>query len=413
MNLDFDLNAPEVHQRPFETYRRLREVDPVHWSERYQSWFLTRHSDVHAALRHPSLTSKRLETFRRLTPPERSAEVAEAFRTLERWVLFQDGPDHVRKRQLFGHGFTARALESLLPRIETVAGDLLDALAGRPSFDAAADLAIPFPVTVIADLFGVAVEDRPKVAHWSDDIAQFLTSVPIPAAACDRIVPTLRGFAATMSAVVESRRRQPRGDFLDELIHAEDEGGRIEPADLLANFSLLLFAGNETTRNLIGNGIVLLLAHPEAREALRQEPDLWRNAVDEILRVRSPVQIISREVAQPLTLGGRDLKAGQQVFCVLGAANHDPEVFPDPERFDIRRNNADDHLAFGGGAHFCLGHALAHAEGRVALQRLFEAFPGLHLDPDHPTELLGTARLMGFTRLPVCTARSGEDVRAS
>ena len=398
-----DLNAPGVHAHPFETYRRYREEDPVHWSERYQSWFLFRHADVHAALRHPALSSKRLEAFRQLTPPDRAEAVAGAFATLERWLLFQEGDTHHRQRRLFGHGFTPTAIRTMTPTIEGVADDLLSRLASRDSFDAATEFAILFPVTVIADLFGVPPGDRKRVEHWSDDIAYFLTSVPIPADACDRIGPTLEDLKATMASVVEARRRHPRGEFLDELIRAEVDGSVLETADLMANFSLLLLAGNETTRNLIGNGIDLLMSEGEALQALRADPALWANAVEEILRLRSPVQIISRLVVEEVEFRGKTMKPGQQVFCVLGSANHDPQVFSNPERFDIRRANAGDHVAFGAGVHFCLGFVLAHTEGRVALQRLFEAFPNLRPDPARPAEVLGVARLMGFTHLPVVT----------
>lgn len=398
---DFDLNAPRHHALPFETYRRFREEDPVHWSERYQSWFLFRHSDVHAALRHPALSARRLDTFRRLIPPDRREAVAGAFATLERWVLFQEGPGHLRQRRLFGHGFTPTAIRTMTPTIEAVAEGLLRGLASQDSFDAAVDFAIPFPVTVIADLFGVATHDRKRVEHWSDEIAYFLTSIPIPADACDRIGPTLSDLASTMEAVVTKRRGHSRGEFLDELIRAEDEGEVLEVADLMANFSLLLLAGNETTRNLIGNGIDVLMTHRDALNALRGDTGLWPGAVDEILRFRSPIQMISRQVVEEVTFGGKTLKPGQQVLCMLGSANHDPEVFPDPERFDIRRTNADAHVAFGGGTHFCLGYVLAQTEGRLALRRLFEAFPDLHADPDRKAEVLGVTRLLGFTHLPV------------
>ncbi|HAB16659.1 MAG TPA: hypothetical protein DCE44_09440, partial [Verrucomicrobiales bacterium] len=343
MTLELDLNAPEFHANPFETYRRFREADPVHWSERYHSWFLFRHDEVNSALRHPAISEKRLETFRRLTPPDRAAAVAPAFATLERWILFQSGPEHRQRRQLFGHGFTESAIGKLTPVLEKVASELLGNLRTRASFDAASEFAIPFPVTVIGDMFGVLPEDRLRVEHWSDDIAYFLTSIPIPADACDRIGPTLADLNSTMEKVVAARRASPRGEFLDELIHAEENGQVLETADPFANFSLLLLAGNETTRNLIGNGIHLLLKHPESLNALRQDSSLWENAVDEILRYRSPIQIISRLVVEEVNLGGKTQRPGQQLFCVLGAANHDPEVFPDPEEFDIRRSNAGDH----------------------------------------------------------------------
>lgn len=398
-----DLNAPGVHAHPFDTYRRYREEDPVHWSERYQSWFLFRHADVHAALRHPALSSKRLEAFRQLTPPDRAEAVAGAFATLERWLLFQEGDTHHRQRRLFAHGFTPTAIRTMTPTIEGVADDLLSRLASQDSFDAATEFAIPFPVTVIADLFAVEPGDRKRVQHWSDDIAYFLTSIPIPADACDRIGPTLRDLASTMAAVVASRRGHPRGEFIDELIRAEEDGTALETADLMANFSVLLLAGNETTRNLVGNGIHLLLQHPEVLEQLRADVGLWDNAVLEILRYRSPIQMISRQVVAEVELGGKQMKPGEQVFCMLGAANHDPAVFPDPERFDLRRANASDHLAFGAGPHFCIGYALALAEGRIALRRLFEAFPGLRADPAQSAEFLPVTRLMGFTHLPVVT----------
>lgn len=401
MGLDFRFDLPETQTDPVAVYRRFREAEPVYWSERYQAWFLFRYADVSEALRNPKLSEKRIEAFRRLIPPDQLDVTAPALATLERWVLFQAGEDHRRQRRLFSHGFMPRAIQELEPRLHEVAAELLDRLRGRSEFDAATEYAIPFPVTVIAELFGLPPEERPRVARWSDEIAFFLTSIPIPAEACVRIVPVLNELTATMERVVQDRRAHPRGEFLDELIQAEEGGQVIESADLMANLAFVLFAGNETTRNLIGNGLQLLLDSPAAWAELSADPKLWENAIHEILRCRSSVQLISRLAVADVTFGGKTIRAGHQVFCLLGSANHDPEVFPEPERFDIHRTNASDHLAFGAGAHFCLGHYLAHAEGRVALSRLRGAFPGLRRNPERPPELLRDARLMGYTRFPV------------
>jgi cytochrome P450 len=319
-------------------------------------------------------------------------------------LLAVDPPDHTRYRRLVSKVFTPRAIESLRGHVERLADELLDDLEATPSADLVQQYASLLPVTVIAEVLGVPTDMRLQFLAWGRAAAPSL-DLGLGYRSFRRTEHAVRGLNTWMYGHFDRLRENPGDDILSRLVHLEVDGERLDGRELAATASLLLAAGFETTVNLIGNGAVLLLRHPDQLAALRDDPALWPNAVEEVLRFDSPVQNTARRILRPVTLAGRDVRPETLVVTFLGGANRDPAVFESPDVFDVRRHNARDHLAFSAGVHYCLGAALARLEGEVALSRLFDRFPDL--------ELLGephrrpTRTLRGYDAIPVSLGTRG------
>ncbi len=313
-------------------------------------------------------------------------------------MLAVNPPAHTRYRKLVSRAFTPRAIEALRPRVEGVAHELLDRLEGRPRADLAEEYAGQLPVTMIAEILGVPLEMRGQFLSWGEALAPTL-DIGLPYRMHREAMQALEGLNAWFAGHFRTLRRQPDGSMLSQLVNLVDEGDRLDEQELMATSLLLLGAGFETTVNLIGNGVVVLLEHPEQLAELTADPGLWPNAVEEILRYDSPVQSTGRAALEELDLFGTRIPKGGMVATLLGGANRDPQVFPRPDRFDIHRENAREHVAFSSGIHFCLGAALARIEGEVALRVLFERFPDLTLSGTPHRR--PTSTLHGYDRLPV------------
>jgi cytochrome P450 len=319
-------------------------------------------------------------------------------------MLVVDPPQHTRYRRLVAKVFTARAVEALRARTDVLSRELLDGLAPRADaapngvVDLVEAFAAPLPVTVIAEVLGVPVDRREDLLAWG---AAATPSLDVGLsyrefAAVERGVRAFNGF---MSGHLDRITRRPGDDILSRLVALHEEGERLDRAELLSIAGLLLAAGFETTVNLIANGAVLLLRHRDQLDALRAEPTAWPNAVEEILRFDSPVQSTARRALRGTVVAGHAVTEGAVIAILLGGVNRDPQVFPDPARFDVRRSNAREHLAFSAGIHFCLGAALARMEAEIALRGLFGRFPGLALAG--APERGATRTLHGFARIPV------------
>jgi hypothetical protein len=389
---------PAFRADPYPTYRALRSQAPVYRHPVFRSWVLTRYADVEAVLRDPgfSVDRTKLPLFRLLRWARR--DESDFARAVERNLLMLDPPAHTRLRGLVSRAFTPRAVERLRPRIEAIAAELLERAAGCGELELVRDLAYPLPVTVIAELLGVPAADHERFKRWSDELTALLD--PLQArGGMRRARAAFEELSAYFRAVLAERRREPRDDLVGALAAVEDGGDRLSEIELLSLCMLLLGAGHETTTNLIGNAVVALLRHPGERKRLQDDPGLAESAVEELLRFDSPVQVTDRVAREPREIGGRRIRPGQLVGLVLGAANRDPEAFPEPDRLDLgRRENR--HLAFGQGAHFCLGAQLARLEARVALARLFERFPDLRGDPER-VEWRRSIVLRGPLRVPL------------
>ena len=354
--------SEEVARDPYAVYRRLRVKDPVHRMRLVDAWVLTRYEDADAMLRDH-------DRF--------GAEGRRFHDTGLTTLLDIDPPDHTRLRALVSRAFTPRSVSRWHERLQEITDRLLDAVADHDRIDLIAALGYPLPVTVIAEMLGVPPEDMYRFERWSNDIALIVEPI-LTRAQVKAVRRATRELFAYFETIVEARRREPRDDLVSALLAAEEEDDKLTREELLSAMLLILVAGNETTRNLIGNGMLALLRHPDQLERLREEPGLLETAVDELLRYDSPVQLDGRVVREDLEMGGKRLRAGQKVIALLGAANRDPAAFRNPDALDIARKEKS-HLSFGRGIHYCLGASLALLEARIAFRGLLDRFPSIHL----------------------------------
>jgi cytochrome P450 len=318
-------------------------------------------------------------------------------------LLAVNPPDHTRYRRLVSKVFTPRAIAALEPDVAETADELLDELEGADVVDLVATYASLLPVTVISKILGVPLSMRDHVLYWGNAAAPSL-DVALSWREYRRVEGGIHAFNEWMYGHIDRLRENPGDDLLSRLVTLEADGDRLTDKELMATAGLLLAAGFETTVNLLGTGTHLLATHPDQLALLRDDPSLWPNAVDEMLRYESPVQNTARWAAQEVEVCGVTVPKGMLVLTMIGGANRDPEVFEDPDRFDVRRPNAREHLSFSAGIHYCVGAALARAEGRIGLQRLFERYPDLAL-AGTPT-LRRTRTLRGFETLPVAPGRA-------
>ena len=391
--LTYNPFLPEVREDPYPQYRALREADPVHRSPFLNMWVLTRYEDVSLVLRDQRFSADRtkLEGFQAL----------EGFQPV-RSLLSLDPPDHTRLRTLVTKAFTPRVVEQLRAQAQAIVDGALDRAASHGEMELIEDLAYPLPVAVIAGMLGVPRDDWPRFREWSRVLVGSLDPVALPDS--DQIAAVRAAEDALseyLSGVVAERRREPQDDLISALIAVEERGDVLNERELLVMLNLLLVAGHETTVNLIGNGMLALLRNPEQLALLRRRPELLENAVEELLRFDSPVQLTGRIAAEGCEVGGREIGRGQLVLTLLGAANRDPQQFPDPDRLDLTRS-PNQHFSFGRGIHFCLGAPLARLEGRIALGSLVSRFAELRQVGEAVRSQ--TITLRGLTRLPLAVA---------
>jgi cytochrome P450 len=379
MSLKIDLLSPAFLQNPYPDYAAVRESTPAYWHEPTGYWLVSRFEDVHLALRHPQFRSSRVHALFDGIAPERLAEFAPLSQMLKPRLLFTDGPDHQRLRSLISQAFAPRQIDWMRPIVRQTADQMLANLADRDEFDFIRDFADPLPSRVITQLLGLPAEHYEQFKAWTNDIYHFIGVSPV-----DR---TTRAAKATASALeldqflgqqLNQAEATPIGNLLSVLKQASEAGERLTTAEIIANIVGLLNAGHETTTNLLGNGLFLLLNHPDQLRMLHQEPTLLAGAIEEIARYESPVQIIARQVGDEALLGNVAFQAGANVLLMLGAANRDPQAFDRPNEFDIRRQGAR-HVAFGFGAHYCIGAALARLIAEEVFTRLLKAESALEL----------------------------------
>ena len=283
-------------------------------------------------------------------------------------MIALDPPDHTRMRGLVRSAFTPKAVAQMEEQIERRAQTLLDAVAERKEFDLISAYGYPLPLQVVTDMIGIPSDQEDRMREWSDALSRTIDPATTPAVRRKGYWASV-GFTRYMDKLVRQRRADPRDDLLSELISVAEDGESLSPRELVGNVILLIAAGHETTTNLIGNGTRALLHHPDQLELLRSQPDLAGSAVEEILRYDSPGQLTYRTATEEIELHGQTIRAGEQMILLVGSANRDPEVFDDPNRFDISRDGANN-IAFGAGPHFCLGAPLARLEGKIALPAL-------------------------------------------
>jgi cytochrome P450 len=383
---------PVFRERPDEYLDMLRLREPVHQDRMFDRVVLTRAADVEAVMNNRKLASDRKSrpgSFSRV-----QLRVDETFRP---FIRHMDDPDRKRLRNLVVKAFNQAAVDAMRPRITEVACDLLDDIGDPSCFDIMDAYARPLPMIAIALMLGVDTVRCHDLKRWSEGKLQMFNRQRTPEqevtlASCDA---ALVGY---LNEVIQKRRKERRADLISSLIDVEEDGERLDAAEIIGVCKALLIAGSVTTTDLIGNAVLALLQHPGELSKLLVEPNLVRNAVEEALRYDSPVMQGTRIATEAMQIGGCPVAAGQTITAMLYAANHDPEVHPYPKRFDIERPDKRHH-SFGGGAHFCLGAPLARAEAQIALSMLFEQFPKLRLRTDRSLERRTMLNLNGLKAL--------------
>ena len=392
----YHLLDPEVLANPYPLFHRLRSEDPVHWDPFLHAWVVTRYNDVVTVLHHYSAD--------RTPAPQQLTEMGLASlnpiaQVMVKQMLFLDPPAHTRIRSLASHAFTPQRVEVLRAHIRDITNSLLDKVELQGAMDVIADLAEPLPCIVTAEMLGVPVEDHQQLKSWSQDFAEMLGNFQHNPDRAARVLKSTLAMTDYFRSALRDQRLHPREGLVTSLMNAEVNGDRFTEEEVIANCIVTMVGGQETTTNLIGNGVLSLLRNPQQLEGLRSDLSLIPSAVEEMLRYESPSQHTARLAPEDTILGGKRISKRQAVIAVMAAGNRDPERFPDPDYFDITRTN-NRHLAFGWAAHFCFGAALARIEAQTAFELMLRRLPNWSLDSESLTWRPNLG-LRGLIRLPI------------
>lgn len=373
-----DLLSPDAVADPLGLFHRLRDIDPVWWSDRHRAWLVTGHPEAHDALHDDALSTDRMDAYEARLPPGRREALARCIMLLRGWMLFHDEPDHTRLRAPVRRAFTPRSIDGLNAMVADTARALLTDAAARlrdgETVDLVESFALPLPVAVISDLFGLPVDQRQRFARWSEKFA------PVVFGATREPGYERAGREAgdeltdALAELMEEKRRRPADDLLSALVAADD----LTANEVLGACSLLLFAGHDTTTSLLGTSLLELTRTPDQATAWRADPGLTDTAVEELLRHCGPPKTMMRIAARSTVLGGHEVEPGQQVFLHLIGANRDPRVFDAPDALRLDRS-PNPQLAFGNGVHYCLGAPLARMEARTALPIALAVLPPIEV----------------------------------
>jgi len=377
--------GPDFISNPYRTYQHLRSTAPLHWADKFRNgaWLVTRYADVLAGLHDPRLSSQRSHTLTAALPSEAQSEFTTFNKIFSKWMLFLDPPHHSRLRKLLNKEFTPNMIQRLRPRIQHAVNTLLDQALGKTEMEFMTEFANPLPVRVIAEMLGIPSEDQRDFQIWSDDLADFFGNSTATVEDARRAQTSLINLTEYFRALLPERRENKGDDLVSLLLRVEEEGEVLTEEELLAQCTLLLVAGHETTRNLLGNGLLALLQHPDQLIALRQNRSLMSLAVREFARYDSPVQFAGRAATEDFSWHGQSINKGQTVIFLLGSANRDPDKFSEPERLEISRDEGMP-LSFGHGTHFCIGAALAYTEAEIAFTTLLDRTSRLKMLDDAP-----------------------------
>ncbi|GCE09458.1 cytochrome P450 family protein [Dictyobacter aurantiacus] len=384
---------------PFPFYAQLRAEAPVFTvtlPTKQRAWLITRYDDVLSVLKDERFAKDRRNA---MTPEQlkKMPWIPPMFKPLERNMLDLDSPDHTRLRALVHKAFTPRLIEQMRDQIQALTDELLDAAERKGSVDLIADFALPLPLTVIGRMLGVPARDNPRFHRWTKAVLSAGTNMNYVV-----LIPSIMRFMGYLKKLTKERRAHPQDDLITALVQARDGSDQLSEDEVLAMIFLLLIAGHETTVNLIGSGTLALLEHPDQLEKLRGDPTLIKPAIEELLRFVCPVEMATERYArEDIEIAGTTIPRGELVLAVIGSANRDASHFENPDALDITRKN-NRHLAFGQGAHYCLGAPLSRLEGQIAITTLVQRMPGLRLNTA-PEQIRwrGGFILRGLEALPV------------
>ena len=392
----FQLLDPEVLANPYPLFERLRTEAPVHWDPYLHAWVVTRYADVVTVLHNFSAN--------RTPSPEQFAamglaELGPLAQVMVKQMLFMDAPDHTRLRGLASTAFTPARVEALRSHIKEILNNLLEPLLPAGQMDVIADLAAPLPAIVTAEMMGLPISDANQLKDWSADFAEVLGNFQHNPDRASRTLKCVEEMTSYFRDAVQKMRTDPREGLINALLTAELDGDRLTEEEIIANCIVTMVGGQETTTNLIGNGVLTLLRHPDQLERLQNDLTLIPSAVEELLRYESPSQHTARICREDTELGGQLIRKGQAVIAVMAAGNRDPERFPDPDRLDLGRTD-NRHLAFGWASHFCFGAPLARIEGQLVFEALVRRTANMVVAPG-PIVWRDNLGLRGLTSLQV------------
>ena len=377
-----DLTEPSVFDDPHPVYARLRDVAPVQWNDSLRGWIVTRHAEVKAGLKDSRLSVEKLEPFAERVGGEPHSELRQLAAALADWMVFKDPPRHASLRKSMQNAFMARDTPVLEPMIQSVVDELLDPLTppagARWTMDFVESFAQRVPSIVISDLFGLPRSERERMNAWSNDLGEFVLGSMDAPKRRERAAVAVREMCMRFKRLVDEHRAEPRDDFTQLLVR---DGEHLSDDEIVHTLILVLFAGHETTANLIGSGLLTCLRNPALKHALMDNGSLVEPAIEEFLRLEGPVHMVFRLAKADLELGGAHIREGERVHLVLNAANRDPEMFNSPDSVDLERRRFQ-HVSFGPGTHMCLGAPLARLVGRIALATVLERLDGIRLEID-------------------------------
>ncbi len=387
--LDDDMLTPARVADPYPFFQELRTTDPIHWSDRYRAWFISRWDDVFTSLRDPRFSSDRVKpVFDTKLSDVQRAERKPMFDVLQHWMVFNDPPEHTRLRSLVNRAFTPRAVEALRPRIDEVVTSQLESIRDLGTVDLIRDFAFPIPAVVIAEMMGVPVDERDLFKGWSDSIMALVFGAAGVAGRREQAQRSMLELASYLRDLVTHFRAHPGENLICDLIDAQEADDRLSDDEIVSTCTLVLFGGHETTTNLIGNGVRALLHFPDQLQRLMDDPALLPSAIEELLRFDGPSKMEVRRAATNIELRGHTIEEGQQIYFIQAAANRDPDAFESPNALDLART-PNRHCGFGFGIHYCMGAPIARLEGSIAIPALIRALPGLRIGPEvevwHPT----------------------------
>ncbi|WP_436638753.1 cytochrome P450 [Microbaculum sp. FT89] len=395
--IDFNPASSDFVRDPYSTLLALQRDDPAHWSPRLKAWILTRYEDVRNCLSSSDMSVDRIRPFYESLPDNERSVLAELMRYLTLWLVFRDPPEHTRLRQLMSRAFTVRAVQALKPGITELCEELSDALPRGEEFDFVDRFAMQLPGLVIMNLLGVPRENMQRLKSCSDRMQLFIGSARNAPDKYERAAEGAHEMAEFFRALIAERRREPRDDLISAFIAAREADEEMTEDELVAACMLVMFGGHETTTNLLAGGLSKFIANPAAWRTLAEDPSLSRQAVEECLRLDGPSGSMARVVAREHILHGKSLRPDDRVFAMINAANQDPDVFDEPQRFDIQRK-PNRHLTFGFGPHFCMGAALARLEAEIAFAHLAQKFPDIGITPQgvewHATIIMRGPRVL-------------------
>jgi cytochrome P450 len=373
----YQLLDPEILANPYPLFKKLRDADPVHWDSFLHAWVVTRYEDVVNVMLKCS--ADRTPKPEQLEAMGMIAELTPIAQVMVRQMLFMDAPAHTRLRALCAVAFTPARVAALKQHIQDIADQLIDRVIDSGKMDVIGDFANPLPAIVTAELFGVPVEDHEKLKDWSTDFAEMLGNFQHNPERARRVLSSTENLLEYFQNAIREQKQNPRPGLVSSLMNAEVDGSRLTEEEIVANLIVTMVGGQETTTNLIVNGLLSLLKNPDQLELLKRDSSILSSAVEELLRYESPSQHTARVAPDDMMLGGKKIQKRQAVIAVFAAANRDPERFPDPDTLDLRRTD-NRHVAFAWGSHYCFGAPLARMEGQIAFETLLRRLPNMRLE---------------------------------